>query len=126
MPLPVETTAYYKDISLTDEEWFLLGQVIYAESGNQTDAGKRAVVEVVFNRCLDPRFPNTVSGVLLAPHQFTDASWVDRETAIAQYHIIEAVLREADPILRGDVVYFATYKANGTFYEQIGAHYFCY
>ena len=126
VPVPPENAAYYKDITLTDDEWLLLGQKIYAEAGNQTDLGKRAVVEVVLNRCLDPRFPDTVAEVLLAPGQFTSSNWVDEETAKAQYPIIEAVLREEDPILRGDVVYFATYKANGTFYEQIGAHYFCY
>lgn len=124
--VPPENTAYYKDIALTDDEWLLLGQKIYAEAGNQTDLGKRAVVEVVLNRCLDPRFPDTVTEVLLAPGQFTSSNWVDEETAKAQYPIIEAVLREEDPILRSDVVYFATYKANGTFYEQIGSHYFCY
>lgn len=80
----------------------------------------------MLNRCLDPRFPDTVTEVLLAPGQFTSSNWVDEETAKAQYPIIEAVLREENPILRGDVVYFATYKANGTFYEQIGSHYFCY
>ena len=126
VPVPPENTAYYKDIALTDDDWLLLGQKIYAEAGNQTDLGKRAVTEVVFNRCLDPRFPDTVAEVLLAPGQFTSSNWVDEETAHAQYPIIEAVLREEDPILRCDVVYFATYKANGTFYEQIGSHYFCY
>lgn len=121
-----ENTAYYKEITLTDEEWLLLGRMIYAEAGNQTDTGKRAVVEVIFNRLLDERFPDTLEGVVNAPGQFTDASWVDEDRAKEQYSVIEAVLREDDPILRGDVVYFATYKANGTFYEQIGAHYFCY
>lgn len=128
VPVPAENTAYYKEITLTDDEWLMLGREIVAETGNQTDLGKRAVLEVIFNRVLDERFPDTVAGVLTQtnPRQFTDASWVDEETAMAQYPVIEAVLREKDPILRDDVVYFATYKANGTFYEQIGAHYFCY
>lgn len=123
---PVENQAHYKEISLTDDEWFWLGQLIYAEAGNQTDLGKRAVVEAVFNRCLDPRFPDAVADVIFAPHQFTDASWVDAQTAAAQYPIIEMVLLEEYPALREDVVFFATYVANGTLYEQIGAHYFCY
>ncbi len=121
-----ENTAYYKEIHLTEEERLLLGKKIYAEAGNQTDTGKRAVVEVIFNRILDGRFPDTLTEVVNVPGQFTDASWVSEEKAKEQYPIIDTVLREQDPILREDVVYSATYKANGAFDEQIGAHFFCY
>lgn len=121
-----ENTAYYKGITLTDEERYELACMVYAEAGNQTDLGKRAVVEVIFNRLLDSRFPDTLLGVLYDPGQFTDSSCAGPEDAQAQYGVIDAVLRETDPLLRNDVVFFATYPANGTLYERIGAHYFCY
>lgn len=124
-----ESRAYYKDISLTDEEMMLVGKIVEAEAGNQTSVGKRAIVEIIFNRMLSDNWPNTAADVITQtnPRQFTEFNHISNEAARANFEYIEAVLREETPILRGDVVYFATYKnANGTHYIQIGDHYFAY
>lgn len=123
----IENTAYYKEISLTDEQYLMIGKIVYAEAGNQPAVGKRAVVEVIFNRLLSDQWPDTVEGVLTQKGQFTNISKVTEEQATAQFEHIEAVLQESATILRDDCVYFATRKnANGTHYIQIGDHYFAY
>lgn len=127
VPVEVENTAYYKEISLTDEQYMMVGKMVYAEAGNQPAVGKRAVIEVIFNRVLSEQWPDTVEDVLTQKGQFTNARSVTEEQALAQYEHIDAVLNEEVPILRGDCVYFATRKnANGSHYIQIGEHYFSY
>ena len=56
-----------------DQDLVLLAGIIQAEAGNQPYEGKIAVGSVVMNRVDDPRFPNTISGVIYSPHQFTPA-----------------------------------------------------
>ncbi|MGX7953599.1 cell wall hydrolase [Tsuneonella sp. HG249] len=41
-----------------------LAQAVFYEAGNQTDAGARAVAQVVLNRVRHPAFPHTVCGVV--------------------------------------------------------------
>ena len=130
VPVTVESTAakpFYGDINLSEDDIDLLAKIVYLEAGNQSITGQRAVVEVIFNRILDERFPCTLSEVIFAPGQF--ATVKNLSMAIPgekEYSAIEDTLTETTPILSQDVVYFATYVANGTKYERIGDHYFCY
>lgn len=57
---------YYQSIadSITQEEIDLVAQIAWLESGNQSLTGQKAVVEVIFNRVLDERFPDTIYEVL--------------------------------------------------------------
>lgn len=122
------SNAYYKNIaeSITDKEIDLLAKVLQLEAGNQSVTGQRAVVEVIFNRVCHEEFPDTVEEVLLQKGQFSTIKLLHRsEPTETQYAVISAVLEEVSPILPEDVVFFATSKANGTFYERIGNHYFC-
>lgn len=89
--------------------------------------GQRAVVEVIFNRMLDDRFPGTLSGVIYAQNQFSTVKTLNRANPTqTQYDVIDMVLSESEPILPSNVVYFSTTPANGTFYEKIGGHCFGY
>ena len=51
----------------------LLAALIWCEAGNQTYEGQLAVGAVVMNRVKHPAYPNTISGVIYAPGQFTPA-----------------------------------------------------
>lgn len=51
----------------------LLAALIWCEAGNQTYEGQLAVGAVVMNRVNHPAYPNTISGVIYAPGQFTPA-----------------------------------------------------
>lgn len=127
VPVRSENNAYYKGITLTDEQMLMVCKEVCAEAGNQPAVGKRAVIEVFFNRLLSDQWPDTIEGVLTQKGQFTGTSHISDEWAMEQVEHVEAVLNEETTILGGNCVYFATRKnANGTHYIQIGDHYFAY
>ena len=49
----------------------LLALAVYLEARGEGAIGQAAVVHVVRNRVLDPRWPNSIRGVLLQPWQFS-------------------------------------------------------
>ena len=62
--------------SLSQEEKDLIWRITYLEAGNQCIEGQRAVIEVILNRMIGIRWPNTVESVLSAPGQFS--TWKHR------------------------------------------------
>lgn len=55
----------------TAEDVAMLAAIIECEASNQSYEGKCAVGSVVINRVADPRFANSISGVIYAPYQFS-------------------------------------------------------
>ena len=55
----------------TAEDVAMLAAIIECEADNQSYEGKCAVGSVVINRVADPRFANSISGVIYAPYQFS-------------------------------------------------------
>ena len=55
----------------TAEDVAMLAAIIECEAGNQSYEGKCAVGSVVINRVADPRFANSISGVIYSPYQFS-------------------------------------------------------
>lgn len=53
------------------EDLELLAALVHAEAGNQDMVGKRLVADVVLNRVASDKFPNTISGVIYDPGQFS-------------------------------------------------------
>jgi N-acetylmuramoyl-L-alanine amidase len=53
-----------KNIHITEDEIYLMAQVVYAESCAEPYNGKVAVASVILNRLLHPDFPKTVEGVV--------------------------------------------------------------
>lgn len=126
----------YKDIKLTDSERDLLKWVLALECKGEPEAGRKACLEEIFNRVLRRDWKGeTVEAILTAPGQFDGyAVYEDyihgkRSTVWAypdesEDEIIDYVLTHGRTILPEDYVYFATYKANGRDFIQIGNHYF--
>lgn len=122
-----ENNAFYKSINLTDSEKDLLAKILYLEAGGESATGQRAVVEVIFNRMLDDRFPDSLAEVIYAKNQFASVKALSlAKPTQTQYDIIDIVLRESEPVLPANVVYFATTPINGVLYERIGGHCFGY
>lgn len=122
--------AYYADIAanITENERELLAKATHMEAGNQSITGQRAVAEVILNRVMDDKFPNTIEGVLYQQGQFTTVT----ELASAkpneeQYRAVDLTLETSTPILESYVLFFSTRLPDWqTKYEKIGAHYFGY
>lgn len=58
-------------MNMTEEEIVEIQQVLCLEAGTDTWEGRVATAQVIFNRVLDPRFPNTVHQVLSQKHQYS-------------------------------------------------------
>ena len=65
--LTVSTEAH----EYTPEEIVLIATVAQSEAGNQTELGRRLVIDCILNRVETDGFPDTVSGVILQRGQFT-------------------------------------------------------
>ena len=48
-----------------------MSSIIYSEAGDQSYAGKKAVGIVIANRVSSRSYPNTLSGVIYQPGQFS-------------------------------------------------------
>lgn len=110
---------------LSDYEKYLIYQITYLESGNQSEEGQRAVIEVILNRVLTNRYPNTVEGVLSQEGQFV--TWAYKNSANPNNQQIKALqmVRDNEPILNSDYLMFSTHQFSwGRNYIQIGAHWF--
>ena len=132
----VETTNFVEEtkenrwgIQLTDDEIELLAKILWVEARGESVRGQEAVVEVIFNRIVSEKFPNTLYEVLSEKNPVQFASWKLRDTAKPtekEYASIHSVLDGKTNILREDTVYFATKKLTRNLDMQIGGHYFCY
>jgi N-acetylmuramoyl-L-alanine amidase len=58
-------------IYVTDEDVYLMAQVVYAESCGEPYSGKVAVASVILNRTSDSRFPKSISGVINQKNAFS-------------------------------------------------------
>ena len=119
---PEEDPNPYAELDLTAAEKELLACMAYSEAGNQELVGQIAVVQVALNRMLHPNFPDTISDVLLAPHQFCVGSYYGEQ----QMEAVEAALAGDSALdLNTDVVFFSTGSLTyGSYYKTIGAHVF--
>lgn len=118
-------TNRYSELEITEEDRELLARIVYLEARGQSFSGQRAVAEVVLNRVLDSRFPDTVYEVLYAPGQFTPAKSIASTTPTeTQYEVVDCVINET-PITTENTVYFATSALTKNVFAKIGDHYFC-
>lgn len=110
----------------TDQDLEMLAMVIYQEAGGDacSDETRRMVGEVVLNRVADPRFPDTLYGVLTQPYQYGRLAWrfdwPERAVNPGEKHAVERayriailVLTSTDRLLPEDVVFQAEF-AQGT------------
>lgn len=62
------------EVSFDSNDRYLLAVLIYCEAGGEPYEGQVAVGAVVINRVLSSVYPNTVSGVIYQPYQFSPVS----------------------------------------------------
>lgn len=86
-------------IYLSDNDIYLMAQVVFAESRAEPYEGKVAVASVILNRLLHPDFPKTVSGVIKQKGAFSCV--VNGKLAVAPtedcYNAVMDALKGKDP-----------------------------
>ena len=113
----------------TEKELNMVAAVMYCEARGEPYEGIIAVGTVIMNRVADPRFPNTIEEVLMAPNQFTCVQAGYYAAALAKGSN-ETCMKAAREVLYGGVrngnwLYFRT--INGIVQgDEIGHHVFYY
>ena len=97
------------NIQLTIEEVEMLARIVQLECGHDIRDGKYAVIETIFNRMKDERYPNTLEEVLSQKGQF--GTWLNRDIEEANpnldtYESIFVVLNGQTHILSFDRLKF--------------------
>lgn len=87
----------------------LMTIVIYQEAGGDLycDDCRRRVADVVLNRVADPRFPDTIEGVLTQYAQYgmlwkTGIRWPDRADDPDEWHAVDRAYDIAEEVLKGN------------------------
>ena len=116
------------EVSFAEGDRTLLANLIYCEAGGESYEGQVAVGAVVMNRVLSSVFPDTVSGVIYAPKQFSPAGSGRLALALAQNKATDSCYRAADEAMSGysnvgSCVYFRT-PIEGLSGISIGGHIF--
>jgi len=130
----VKADLYYNEVgysnnsyNYTENDVYMLAQVIYGEARGENRDGKIAVGNVVMNRVLCSRkFPNTVSGVITQSGQFTGYKSTitpSRECLVAA----RLVLQYEVWVIPQNIYYYQRAQRDywyGSFYKKIGDHCF--
>ncbi len=116
--------------TITDEEMGLLALTIYHEARGESEECQKACCEVILNRVLDERFPDTVKEVLYAPGQFSTAKLLTTQPVkepaalAAAFQVAEDTLSAVVYQLPETYVFFATGKVNGNNFILLDHTYF--
>ena len=101
-------------IRVSDEDYQILLRIVQAEAGICDDKGKILVADVIINRVLSKRFPNTVKGVVYQRSQFQPVS----NGRINTVKVTPDTIRCVDRALDGEdysngALYFMNRRASG-------------
>ena len=101
-------------IQISDEDYQILLRIVQAEAGICDDKGKILVADVIINRVLSKRFPNTVKGVVYQRSQFQPVS----NGRINSVKVTPDTIRCVDRALDGEdysngALYFMNRQASG-------------
>ena len=87
----------------------MLACAIYCEAGGDacSDLCRMYVGDVILNRVADPRFPDTLEGVLTAPKQYgrfatTGIVWPERASNPGEAHAVQRAYDIATKLLSGE------------------------
>lgn len=116
----------YDALTLSDDDLELLARLVYLEARGEPYDGQVAVAEVVLNRVVSDRFPDTVEEVIYQTGQFTPASYLESTTpGEEQYEAVADAVDGETCVTGEDVVFFSGAPYNDRVYAVIGNHYFC-
>lgn len=121
-----EPQSRYSTLTISQEDKELMAKVIYLEARGECFEGQQAVAEVILNRVMSSKFPNTVTDVVYQSGQFSVTPLISQTTATdTQYNAIDAALNGTS-VLPEDVLFFSTEAITSSVWGSIGHHVFCY
>ncbi|MBL4936086.1 cell wall hydrolase [Clostridium sp. YIM B02515] len=109
-----------KTIYITDEDVYLMSQIVYAESRSEPYEGKVAVASVILNRLKNPGFPKSVEGVIKQKGAFSclKDGKIDVVPDKVSYSAVIEALKGNDPT--NNAIFFYNPKiATSTWMKQV-------
>lgn len=108
------------------DELELLACLVESEAGNQSELGKRLVVDVVLNRIDSPDFANNITDVIMQVNQFAVVSNGTINSVVPTQETWEAVYKELNSRIDSEILYFQTddYSQYGQAAFRVDDHYF--
>lgn len=124
----------------SEEDLYDMAAAIYNEAGADScsDETRRLVGYVILNRVNDPRYPNTIQGVLKQRSQYgrfywTGIKFADRASLPQEQHAVQRAYRIAKECLEANtipipktVLFQAEFKQGVKVYSHQDGMYFCY
>lgn len=95
----------FSGILMTDDEYELLASVIYDLAGGKSEREQRRVCEIVFNRVLSDKYPDTVAKVINDMSPCPQFDLTNGECTDYQRGIIDYVLR-AEPLTDSNYYFY--------------------
>lgn len=116
-------------VGLSVEEFELFARVVEAESDrSQNVEGRVYISATIWNRMFDSRFPNSITGVLTQPNQFSTVRGGHCSTTYTQlssWAIVQALKMLESGEIPDNILYFNCIGYNGfTPYDCIGGNFF--
>jgi spore germination cell wall hydrolase CwlJ-like protein len=121
-PAPTKSTAR----EYISSDLNLLAAIVHQEARGCSDEIQLLVANVVINRVNDPRFPNTIRGVIYQKGQYSGAGSLGSVSPNAD------CIRNAKRVLAGErfcpakVVWQAEFRQGKHVWKRVGNQYFCY
>lgn len=107
--IPIAETEEIVYNSYTEEDVEYLAMAIYQEAGSDyiCDECRYMVGDVILNRVADPRFADTIRGVLESPGQYgmfyyTGVQWIERAQYEIEQHAVERARETARALLENE------------------------
>lgn len=109
-----------------DDDLELLAACVEAEAGNQSLYGKRLVADVILNRVDSDVFPDTISGVISQPGQFSVYSNGVLQKTEPSEETYTAIYMELEERSYPSLMFFncGGFLPYGEPWRQVGDHYF--
>lgn len=99
-------------LNVTAKERGLMARLVEAEGGIEPYNGKVAIANVLINRVLDDRYPNTIEGVIYQKHQYESVSkgmlW-DRPTGEDCYRAVDDALNGVNAVPTNTIIFWSDY-----------------
>lgn len=121
--LAVSIEQQVEDSKISASDLRYMSAIIWAEAGNQCEAGQQAVGIVVMNRVASETYKDTVYDVINEPYQFSPVKNGSFSRALSRYDsgdMPECVIDAAKYVLKGNT----TVNYNGQTYDLDGYLYF--
>ncbi len=89
------------EVSFSDDDLYLLANLIYCEAGGEPYVGQVAVGSVVMNRVLSSKFPDTIIGVIYQKGQFAPVASGRLALALSVDKATDSCYRAAEEAMSG-------------------------